>query len=101
MSTPFSSMPQQSSLLPEEVSDAAALAAAAALRGKDGQFDELRGRLSAAGQGGGSDGNTLSPLWQRFFNATGVSGWQDLGQRAARTQREVQEDGATYNVYND
>eukprot|EP01137_Pigoraptor_chileana_P037763 Opistho-2@35373 len=101
MSTPFSSMPQQSSLLPEEVSDAAALAAAAALRGKDGQFDELRGRLSAAGQGGGSDGNTLSPLWQRFFNATGVSGWQDLGQRAARTQRQVQEDGATYNVYND
>lgn len=92
-------MPQQSSLLPEEASDAAALAAAAALRGRDGQFDELRGRLGRADPAAAL--SPLSPLWQRFFESTGVAGWQELAQRAARIERQVQEDGATYNVYDE
>lgn len=97
MSSLFNSLPQQSSLLPEELTDVVALAADAAQRGKDGQFDELRGRLTQAGAPAGE----LSPLWQRFFETTGLSGWQAMNQRAERIQRQVQEDGATYNVYSD
>ena len=97
----FSARAQQSSLLPEDelLPDAVALAAAAALRGKPGHHDELRGRLSSAAAGSGAA--EMSPLWRRFFQATGVAGWQDLEARAARVQRRVQEDGATYNVYSE
>ncbi|MDY0744168.1 circularly permuted type 2 ATP-grasp protein [Paucibacter sp. R3-3] len=88
--------PLQSSLLADEESpDAAALAAASTLRGKDGHYSELHGQLNKAGGGH----PPLSPLWREFFAATGVDGWQDLGPRAQRTQRRIQEDGASYNVY--
>ena len=97
----FSARAQQSSLLPEDelLPDAVALAAAAALRGKPGHHDELRGRLSSGAAAVGTA--EMAPLWQRFFQATGVTGWQDLEARAARVQRRVQEDGATYNVYSE
>ncbi len=78
----------------------AQLAAAAALAGSEGHFDELRGRLTEAGVGCGGD-VPLVPLWRRFFDAGGVDGWQDLPARAQRVQRRVLEDGATYNVYCD
>jgi uncharacterized circularly permuted ATP-grasp superfamily protein/uncharacterized alpha-E superfamily protein len=98
MSSFISAQAQQSSLLPEdELPDAAALAAAAALRGKDGHFDELRGQLTQAGVPAAA----LAPRWQGFFEATGAAGWQDMAARAARVQRRVQEDGATYNVHGD
>ncbi|HEX2013107.1 MAG TPA: circularly permuted type 2 ATP-grasp protein, partial [Roseateles sp.] len=86
--------PQQSSLLPDDdLPDAVALAMAAALRGRDGHYDELRGRPSPCGPGG------LAPLWQQFFAATGIAGWQDLGARAAHVQRRVRDDGASYNMH--
>jgi len=89
--------PTQSSLLPDELPDPVALAAAASGRGKEGHFSELHGRLNAPG----ANSTTLAPLWRQFFNATGTAGWADLPQRAERVQRRVREDGATYNVYDE
>ncbi len=85
----------QSSLLgDDDLPDAAALAAAVAHRGTPGQFDELRGALTAGGAAA-----ALAPLWQRFFDTLGADGWGDLRARQLRVQQRVREDGATYNVY--
>ncbi|WP_077036365.1 circularly permuted type 2 ATP-grasp protein [Pelomonas sp. KK5] len=107
--------PLQSSLLPDDDAslDASTVAAGAALRGREGHYSELHGQLNARpgsqsqsqsqsqgqSQSQSHAGPPLAPLWKAFFEATGVEGWQELGQRAARTQRRVQEDGASYNVY--
>lgn len=85
----------QTSLLNEELSNAVALASAAALRGSPGHYDELRGRLSQAG----AQEPALAPLWQRFFEAGGTEGWLDLAARREGVRRRILEDGATYNVY--
>jgi uncharacterized circularly permuted ATP-grasp superfamily protein/uncharacterized alpha-E superfamily protein len=88
--------PRQSSLLPDDAVPAAdLLAGAAAVPGSEGHFDELRGRLSVPG----APRDQLAPLWKSFFEAGGSEGWQDLSHRAARVQRRVHDDGATYNVY--
>ncbi len=88
--------PRQSSLLPDDaVPTADLLAGAAAVPGSEGHFDELRGRLNAPG----ASRDRLAPLWKSFFEAVGTDGWQDLTTRAARVQRRVHDDGATYNVY--
>ena len=77
--------------------DPVVLAAAGALQGNPGHHNELLGRLSEA-----ADSRTeLAPLWRRFFEANGVPGWHDMAARVARVHRRVQEDGATYNVYQD
>ena len=89
------SSPRQSSLLGDEPLDPVALATAAALRGHDGHYSELHDQLMRPGV----SPQQLGPLWQRFFAATGTAGWHDLAARAARTQRRVREDGASYNVY--
>ena len=89
------STPRQSSLLGDETLDPVALATAAALRGHDGHYSELHDQLMRAGV----SPQQLAPVWRRFFAATGANGWQDMPARAARTQRRVREDGATYNVY--
>jgi len=94
---PLNALPQQSSLLADESVDPVALAAQAALRGQDGHYSELHGRLNKAG----ATDRELAPLWQQFFEASGATGWQDLSSRAARIHRRVQDDGATYNVYDD
>ena len=88
-------LPQQGSLLPLDAPDPLALATAAALRGHDGHYSELHAELMRAG----SRPKGLNPLWQRFFQANGATGWTDLAARAARMQARVREDGATYNVY--
>jgi uncharacterized circularly permuted ATP-grasp superfamily protein/uncharacterized alpha-E superfamily protein len=86
---------RQTSLLPDDLPEPALLAAAAALQGTEGHYDELHGRLNEAA----APRTTLAPLWRAFFDASGTAGWQDLATRAQRVQRRVQEDGATYNVY--
>ncbi len=96
MSSSSPVLPQQSRLLADELPDPVALAAAAALAGREGHFSELHGRLSPPG-----GAPELAPLWQQFFQANGTAGWLDLDGRAARIQRRVQEDGATYNVYDE
>ena len=92
---PGTEPPSQPSLLPDDLPEPAALAAAATLPGSDGHYDELHGRLNAPGAQRGQ----LAPLWREFFDASGTQGWQDLPARMQRVQRRVQEDGATYNVY--
>jgi uncharacterized circularly permuted ATP-grasp superfamily protein/uncharacterized alpha-E superfamily protein len=117
--------PMQTSLLPDDLPDPVAQAAASALRGAAGHFDELHGRPSeltgalpppahaaatvvstvASAQAGpvpdAPQAPTLAPLWRQFFQSTGAEGWRDLPARAARVQRRVQDDGATYNVYSE
>jgi uncharacterized circularly permuted ATP-grasp superfamily protein/uncharacterized alpha-E superfamily protein len=85
----------QTSLLPDDAPEAAALARAAALRGTPGSFDELHGTAAE------DAGHELAPPWRRFFDATGADGWVDLAQTRARIARRVQDDGVTYNVYAD
>lgn len=77
--------------------DPVVLAVAGALQGNPGHHNELTGQLSAAG----APGAPLAPVWRRFFEANGAVGWHDLAARAARVQRRVQDDGATYNVFQD
>ena len=85
----------QTSFLPDDAPEAAALARAAALRGTPGSFDELHGLIAEEA----AAGHALAPAWQAFFDAAGAEGWVDLAQTKARVQRKVQDDGVTYNVY--
>jgi uncharacterized circularly permuted ATP-grasp superfamily protein/uncharacterized alpha-E superfamily protein len=84
----------QTSFLPDDAPEAAALARAAAQRGTPGSFDELHGGVAEEGAPA-----ELAPAWRRFFDAAGADGWVDLAQTRARIQRRVQDDGVTYNVY--
>jgi len=85
----------QTSFLPDDAPEAAALARAAALRATPGSFDELHGGPAEAAAAGAA----LAPEWQAFFDATGAEGWVDLAQTRARIRARVQDDGVTYNVY--
>jgi uncharacterized circularly permuted ATP-grasp superfamily protein/uncharacterized alpha-E superfamily protein len=85
----------QTSFLPDDAPEAAALARASAMRGTPGSFDELHGRLAQDVTASAE----LAPAWQAFFDAVGSEGWLDLAQTQARIQRRVQDDGVTYNVY--
>jgi uncharacterized circularly permuted ATP-grasp superfamily protein/uncharacterized alpha-E superfamily protein len=60
-------------------------------------FDELRNAASASG----APPAAPSPAWRTFFEALGHGGAvpSELMARAARVQRRVHEDGATYNVH--
>ena len=91
-------MPEQTHLLPDDAApDPVGLAASTVLRGSAGHYSELFGRTVEPGALRGEP----APLWRDFFEANGVPGWQDMGHRADRIARRVQEDGATYNVYDD
>ncbi len=87
----------QTSFLPDDAPEAAALARAAAQRGTPGSFDELHGRIAEEA----AAGHELAPPWQAFFDAAGADGWVDLAQAKARIARRVRDDGVTYNVYAD
>lgn len=68
---------------------------AAADRGTPGVFDELRGALADA-----TGSSSATPGWQAFCAALPAGGAAaELAARAARVQRSVREDGATYNVH--
>ncbi len=68
------------------------LAMALALPAAPGHFDELRG---------GSAGKALAPAWHRFFSLLGSDGFEDLNHRSANLQRQIRDNGVTYNVYAD
>ncbi|MEO5687080.1 MAG: circularly permuted type 2 ATP-grasp protein [Burkholderiaceae bacterium] len=85
----------QTSFLPDDAPEAAALARAAAQRGTPGSFDELHGLIAEQA----ATGHALAPPWQAFFDAAGSEGWVDLAQTKSRIERRVQDDGVTYNVY--
>ena len=43
----------------------------------------------------------LSPLWATFFEHLGTDGFYDLNRRSANLQRQIRDNGVTYNVYAD
>ena len=59
-------------------------------KAKEGHFDELRGKSES-----------LLPQWQTFFEALGPSGLSDLDQRTQELNRQIRDNGITYNVYAD
>ena len=91
---------------PEETP--AALAAALAPPASPGHYDELRGGISmpapgaspAAGVVVGAHALPIRP-WARFFENLGRDGFGDLNRRTANLQRQVRDNGVTYNVYAD
>jgi len=67
---------------------------------EQGHFDELRG--CAAGSDKDSPENTpLSPDWQQFFTQSDAQTAADMDQRYASLQRQIRDNGVTYNVYAD
>ena len=58
----------------------------------DGHRDELRDE---------DDPHALSPNWARFFDHVGTDGLADLNRRADHLQRQIRDNGVTYNVYAD
>ncbi len=77
--------------VPTAAQDFAAPAAA-------GHFDELRGHKAAAGV---PPANDLAAPWERFFDHQASDGLGDLNHRAASLERQIRDNGVTYNVYSD
>jgi uncharacterized circularly permuted ATP-grasp superfamily protein/uncharacterized alpha-E superfamily protein len=73
----------------------AALAGALAPPAATGHFDELRGSATA----------TAAALpagpWASFFDNLGSEGFADLNRRTVNLERQVRDNGITYNVYAD
>ncbi|QHE85287.1 circularly permuted type 2 ATP-grasp protein [Hydrogenophaga sp. BPS33] len=59
-----------------------------------GHFDELRA-------GGTAASPALAPHWASFFEHIGNDGFADLNRRAENLQRQIRDNGVTYNVYAD
>ena len=56
-----------------------------------GHYDELRG----------GQGQEISPVWQQFLEQSEAVRSRDLDQRFSNLQRQVRDNGVTYNVYAD
>lgn len=63
-----------------------------------GHFDELRGRVVGAGDASDAP---LAAHWAQFFANLPTGGATDLNQRAASLERQIRDNGVTYNVYAD
>ena len=62
-----------------------------------GHHDELRG-VAINGQGVPA---ALAPTWASFFEHIGAEGFADLNRRHDNLQRQIRDNGVTYNVYAD
>jgi len=67
---------------------AAAAALSRATPARFGHFDELRG-----------DDAQLRASWREFFGATDIEDLADLDRHRAAVDRQIRDDGITYNVY--
>ncbi len=82
--------------------DLQAIAAEAAAA--QGHFDELRSGASRPADdttGAGDPEAPLSAPWRQFFEHLGDDGAARLDQRAASLERQIRDNGVTYNVYAD
>jgi uncharacterized circularly permuted ATP-grasp superfamily protein/uncharacterized alpha-E superfamily protein len=52
-------------------------------------------------QGDVEPASPLSENWTRFFNFLGTDGFHELNHRSANLQRQIRDNGVTYNVYAD
>ncbi|MBW0169876.1 MAG: circularly permuted type 2 ATP-grasp protein [Hydrogenophaga sp.] len=59
-----------------------------------GHRDDLRA-------GGQPDATELAPTWASFFEHIGADGFADLNRRADNLDRQIRDNGVTYNVYAD
>jgi uncharacterized circularly permuted ATP-grasp superfamily protein len=69
-----------------------------------GHFDELRGqtaRPDGAAAVAAPDAPSLSTPWQQFFSQTDAQTAQEMDLRFASLQRQIRDNGVTYNVYAD
>ena len=81
-------MPQASFSFDDSSPAAAALSRAAPAR--YGHFDELLGNDAQ-----------LRPAWRQFFDEMGTEVLADLDRQRAAVERQIRDDGVTYNVYSD
>ncbi len=105
----------------------AALASALAPPAEPGHFDELRGAATAvpgprvggpsqpaplyeassvppaahADEAPPRERPPLAPAWAGFFEQLGAAGFNDLPRRAVSLERQIRDNGVTYNVYAD
>ena len=95
---------------PDPSDSAAQLAAALAPAAAAGHFDELRGASVADAPGAATASATpksiankpdITSAWAQFFDQLGPEGFQDLDRRMQSLQRQVRDNGITYNVYAD
>ena len=69
-----------------------------------GHFDELRGRAvpaSPAGAAAEMAADPVLPHWSAFFDHLGAAPWEELNRRTESLQRQIRDNGITYNVYAD
>ncbi|MGI9135213.1 MAG: circularly permuted type 2 ATP-grasp protein, partial [Rhodoferax sp.] len=69
-----------------------------------GHFDELRGQVGALSKAGSDaapapSATSMAPAWQQFFSSAASDGLGDLDQRSVRLERQIRDNGVTYNVY--
>ncbi|HUR88418.1 MAG TPA: circularly permuted type 2 ATP-grasp protein [Ramlibacter sp.] len=83
------------SLFGDAIDSPALIAAALAAPAAAGHFDELRGGAAASSKDG------LEPAWEHFFDTLGREGFADLNRRVVNLERQVRDNGITYNVYAD
>ncbi|MDO9293668.1 MAG: circularly permuted type 2 ATP-grasp protein, partial [Hydrogenophaga sp.] len=60
-----------------------------------GHRDELRGPPAP----GAENADALAPTWSSFFDHVGTDGLADLNRRNDNLQRQIRDNGVTYNVY--
>ncbi|MES2424838.1 MAG: circularly permuted type 2 ATP-grasp protein, partial [Pseudomonadota bacterium] len=93
-----------SSLFAGTAADAPAeLAAALAQAALAGHFDELRGTTAASANAPETEATkpVLTPAWHDFFDHLGLDGLSDLNRRTVQLERQIRDNGVTYNVYAD
>jgi uncharacterized circularly permuted ATP-grasp superfamily protein/uncharacterized alpha-E superfamily protein len=71
-----------------------------------GHFDELRGGRAApllpdGASLSGANRDRLAVPWAQFFDNLGADGLGDLNNRATSLERQIRDNGVTYNVYAD
>ncbi|MDZ7938765.1 MAG: circularly permuted type 2 ATP-grasp protein [Rhodoferax sp.] len=80
--------------------DNAVLAAARACAAQPGHFDELHG-APATNVAPAPDTRDFAPAWRDFLAQSEASTAAELDARAASLQRQIRDNGVTYNVYAD
>jgi len=69
-----------------------------------GHFDELRGQRAQApdaGSGARDASAEMASHWRQFFSHLGPDGQRELNHKARRLERQLRDNGVTYNVYSD
>ena len=71
-----------------------------------GHFDEMRGHRTAPTVADGevapgANRDRLAAPWAQFFDNLGAEGLGDLNHRATSLERQIRDNGVTYNVYAD